>query len=567
MVDNHCSGGQNHHELAQNPANYVPLSPLSFIERAKDIYPERAAVIYGTRKYSWAQTYQRCTQLASALTKQGVKKGDVVSIIAANTPELLEAHFGVPMSGAVLNTINTRLDPDTIAYIFEHAETKVLLADVAFSSVVKKALALANRQDITVVDIVDWQDVSASLQNGSLVNETNSGFSRLGVMDYETFLESGTSDDHWSLPTEEWQSLALNYTSGTSGRPKGVLYHHRGAYLMAMGTVLGWELAGHPVYLYTVPMFHCNGWGHAWTMAALAGTVVCCRTITAEAIFQAISEQGITHFGGAPVVLNMLVNATDRERKLIRHLVDSQKSIKVMTAGAPPPPSILAGIQALGFDVMQVYGLTETYGHVVHCTWKEEWNQLPNAQQAGLKARQGVRFPTTEGLRVVNLETGEEVAKNGKAMGEIQIRGNTIMKGYLKNSEATDEAFEGGWFHSGDIAVVHGDGYIEVKDRLKDIIISGGENISSVEVENVLYKHSDVLVAAVVAQQHDKWGEVPCAFVELKADASCTEEDIIAFCRDHLAGFKTPKTVVFDNLPKTSTGKVKKFLLREQLKY
>ncbi|WP_085899720.1 AMP-binding protein [Kiloniella majae] len=567
MVDNHRSGGQNHHELAQNLANYVPLSPLSFIERAKDIYPERAAVIYGTRKYSWAQTYQRCTQLASALTKQGVKKGDVVSIIAANTPELFEAHFGVPMSGAVLNTINTRLDPDTIAYIFEHAETKVLLTDVAFSSVVKKALALANRQDITVIDIVDRQDVSAGLQNGSLVNETNPGFSRLGVMDYEAFLESGTFDDHWFLPTEEWQSLALNYTSGTSGRPKGVLYHHRGAYLMAMGTVLGWELAGHPVYLYTVPMFHCNGWGHAWTMAALAGTVVCCRTITAEAIFQAISEQGITHFGGAPVVLNMLVNATDRERKLIRHLVDSQKSIKVMTAGAPPPPSILAGIQALGFDVMQVYGLTETYGHVVHCTWKEEWNQLPNAQQAGLKARQGVRFPTTEGLRVVNLETGEEVAKNGKAMGEIQIRGNTIMKGYLKNSEATDEAFEGGWFHSGDIAVVHGDGYIEVKDRLKDIIISGGENISSVEVENVLYKHPAVLVAAVVAKQHDKWGEVPCAFLELKAGRDCDEEEIIAFCRDHLAGFKTPKMVVFDALPKTSTGKVKKFLLREQLKY
>ncbi|WP_085905440.1 AMP-binding protein [Kiloniella majae] len=567
MVDNHCSGGQNHHELAQNPANYVPLSPLSFIERAKDIYPERAAVIYGTRKYSWAQTYQRCTQLASALTKQGVKKGDVVSIIAANTPELFEAHFGVPMSGAVLNTINTRLDPDTIAYIFEHAETKVLLTDVAFSSVVKKALELANRQDITVIDIVDRQDVSAGLQNGSLVNETKSGFSRLGVMDYEAFLESGTFDDHWSLPPEEWQSLALNYTSGTSGRPKGVLYHHRGAYLMAMGTVLGWELAGHPVYLYTVPMFHCNGWGHAWTMAALAGTVVCCRKITAEAIFQAISEHGITHFGGAPVVLNMLVNATDRERKLINHLVDNQKSIKVMTAGAPPPPSILAGIQMLGFDVMQVYGLTETYGHVVHCAWKEEWNQLPDGQQSGLKARQGVRFPITEGLRVVNLETGKEVAKDGKAMGEIQIRGNTIMKGYLKNSEATEEVFESGWFHSGDIAVVHGDGYIEVKDRLKDIIISGGENISSVEVENVLYKHPAVLVAAVVAQQHDKWGEVPCAFVELKVDACCTEEEIIAFCRDHLAGFKTPKTVIFDDLPKTSTGKVKKFLLREQLKY
>ncbi|WP_419904733.1 acyl-CoA synthetase [Kiloniella sp.] len=537
--------GKDNSELMPNPANHVPLSPLSFIERAKDIYPERIALIYGSRIYTWAQTYQRCTQLASALINHGVKQGDVVSIIAANTPEMFEAHFGVPMTGAVLNTINTRLDADTIAYILEHAETKVLITDTAFYEPVKKALILANRPDIILVDIVDTQAEERD-------------HPKLGSMDYEQFLKGGHDDYRWSLPSEEWQSLALNYTSGTSGRPKGVLYHHRGSYLMTMGTVLGWELSGHPVYLYTVPMFHCNGWGHAWTMAALAGTVVCCRTITAKTIFNLVADHGITHFGGAPVVLNMLVNATKEERKPINH------PVKVMTAGAPPPASILEGVQALGFEVMQVYGLTETYGHVVQCAWKPEWDHLPPSEQAKLKARQGVRFPSTEGLRVINLETGENVPRDGQTMGEIQIRGNTIMKGYLKNADATTEAFDDGWFHSSDLAVVHGNGYIEVKDRLKDIVISGGENISSVEIENTLYKHPAVSVAAVVAKQDDKWGEIPCAFLELKPDTESTEEEIIQFCRNHIAGFKTPKKVVFESLPKTSTGKVKKFLLRKR---
>ena len=536
-------------ELMPNPANHVPLSPLSFIERAKDIYPERTSLIYGSRKYTWAQTYKRCTQLASALSHHGIQKGDVVSIIAANTPELFEAHFGVPMSGAVLNTINTRLDSDTIAYILEHAETKILITDTIFSPAVKEALILSNRQDILLIDIVDTQAEGEA-----------QGTVKLGMMDYEGFLESSDPDYNWFLPNDEWQSLALNYTSGTSGRPKGVLYHHRGSYLMTMGTVLGWELSGHPVYLYTVPLFHCNGWGHAWTMAALAGTVVFCRHITAKAIFNSIADHGITHFGGAPVVLSMLVNATDEERQSFNH------PVKVMTAGAPPPASILEGVQNLGFEVMQVYGLTETYGHVVQCAWKQEWDHLSPGEQASLKARQGVRFPMTEGLRVVCLETGKDVPQNGQAMGEIQIRGNTVMKGYLKNPDATAEAFEGGWFHSSDLAVVHADGYIEIKDRLKDIIISGGENISSVEVENTLYKHPAVAVAAVVAKQDDKWGEVPCAFLELKPDTACSEEEIIAFCREHLAGFKTPKSIIFDILPKTSTGKVQKFLLRERIK-
>lgn len=532
-------------QLAPNAANFVALSPLSFLTRTKDIYPGRESVVYGERRYTWRETYDRCVRLASALARKGVGKGDVVSIMATNTPELFEAHFGVPMSGAILNTINTRLDVETVAYILDHAETKLLLVDLAFAPVVRQALRELPENKIEVIAIVDGQAGQSAADNP------------FGA-DYEAFLQSGDPGFAWSLPEDEWQSLALNYTSGTSGRPKGVLYHHRGSYLMTMGTVLGWGLSGHPVYLYTVPMFHCNGWGHAWTMTALAGTVICCRQVSADAIFTAIAEEGVTHFGGAPIVLSMLVNADESERRPI------QQPVKAMTAGAPPPAAILEKVNALGIDVMQVYGLTETYGHVVQCAWQDQWDSLPPEQQSEIKARQGVAFPMTEPVRVVSPETGDDVPKDGKTLGEIMLRGNTIMKGYLKNPDATAEAFANGWFHSGDLAVMHPDGYIEIKDRLKDIIISGGENISSVEVESVLYKHPAVAFAAVVAKPDEKWGESPCAFIELKPDTTATEDEIIGFCRQHLAGFKMPKAVVFAEIPKTSTGKIQKFQLREK---
>ena len=528
-----------------NDANHVPLTPLSFLKRTAQVYPDRTALIYGRRRYSWSDCHRRCLRLAGALKAHGVKKGDVVSILAANTPELFEAHFGVPLAGAVLNTINIRLDADTIAYILDHAETKLLITDSAFAPVVREALALSGRKDIIIIDILDDQ---AGLDSHD----------PLGDMDYETFLETGDEACSWELPDDEWQALALNYTSGTSGRPKGVIYHHRGSYLMTMGTVLGWGLSGHPVYLYTVPMFHCNGWGHAWTMAALAGTVVCCRMVNAATIFDAIETHGISHMGGAPIVLSMLVNAPEEERRDISH------PVKIMTAGAPPPAAILEKIGDLGMEVMQVYGLTETYGHVVQCAWQEEWDSLPHEEQANLKARQGVGFPMTEDVRVVDPETGQDVPRDGKSMGEILIRGNTVMKGYLKNRQATEEAFDSGWFHSGDLAVVHDNGYLEIRDRMKDIIISGGENISSVEVEGVLYRHASVAFAAVVARPDEKWGESPCAFIELKPGMTTSEEEILTHCRSHLAGFKIPKTVRFGDLPKTATGKIQKFKLREQ---
>jgi len=532
--------------LDRNAANFVPLSPLSFLARTKDVYPDHPALIYGPRRYIWRQVYDRAARLAGALAGRGIKVGDTVSIIAANTPELFEAHFGVPMSGAVLNTINMRLDADTIAYILEHGDAKVLITDTQFSSAVKVALEKLGKRDILVIDIVDEQ---AEPQPGE--------GDRLGDLTYEDLLAEGDPDYPWSLPQDEWQALALNYTSGTSGRPKGVVYHHRGSYLMSLGTVAAWGLPIHPTYLYTVPMFHCNGWGHAWTMAALAGTVVCCRYVTAKNIFDAVAEHRITHFGGAPVVLGLLINAPEEERRAFNH------PVKVLTAGAPPPSAVLEKAQALGFEVMQVYGLTETFGHVVQCAWHEEWNNLPFSQQAEIKARQGVRFPITEEVAVADTVTGERMPHNGEAMGEIVIRGNTVMKGYYKQGDATAEAFADGWFHSGDLAVVHPSGYIEIKDRLKDVIISGGENISSIEIESVLYKHPSVAAAAVVAKPDEKWGETPCAFIELKSGCEATQEDIIAFCRQTLAGFKTPKHVVFGALPKTSTGKIQKFVLRE----
>lgn len=526
----------------KTPANHVPLSPLSFLTRTADIYPDRLAVLHGARRYTWRQTLERCCRLASALRKRGIRPGDTVAVIAANTPEMIEAHFGIAMAGAILNTINVRLDPDTIGYILNHGEAKVLIADTAFAASAEQALKVAER-DILVIDIDDSE---------------NPGGQRIGALDYEALLADGDPEFEWTPPDDEWQALALNYTSGTSGRPKGVVYHHRGAYLMAMGTAVGWEVPRHPRYLYVVPMFHCNGWCHVWTMTLMAGTLVCCRTINAETIFGAITEHRIDHVGGAPIVLSLLINAPANEQRSF------DWNVKVMTAGAPPPAAVLAAMDKLGFDVMQVYGLTETYGHVLQCAWQDQWNDLPFDARAEIKARQGVCFPMTEGLRVVEVGTEKAVPADGQAMGEVQIRGNTVMKGYLKNPEATREAFAGGWFHSGDLAVVHPEGYIEIRDRLKDVIISGGENISSVEVEGVLYKHPAVAHAAVVARPDEKWGETPCAFVELKDGQATEVAEIIAFAREHIAGFKAPKTVVFGELPKTATGKIQKFVLRER---
>ena len=534
-----------------NGINFVELSPISFLRRAADTYPEHPAVIYQQRQYNWKQVAQRCRQLASALNRLGVKTGTTVSMMAANTPELVEAHYGVPMSGGVLNAINTRLDADTVAYILEHSDCRVLITDGHFSAVVRQALSRLERQP-TVIDIVDAQSEPPD-GNGE----------RLGTMTYEELLASGDPRADWSYPESEWNALTLNYTSGTSGRPKGVVYHHRGAYLMAMGTIAAWQIPRHPRYLYTVPMFHCNGWGHVWTMTVMAGTLVCNRLIRAEVIFDAIERYKITHFGAAPIILSMLADAPPEIQKTMDYRVQA------MTAGAPPASTVLEKVERLGFNVTHVYGLTETFGHVMYCDWQEHWNNLAAEEQAELKSRQGVRLPMMEAARVHSvgdrdgLAAGQPVPADGQTIGEIVLSGNTTMKGYYKNPEATAEAFKDGWFHSGDLAVVHADGYIEIKDRLKDIIISGGENISSIEVESVLYKHPKVAAAAVVAKPDPKWGETPCAFVELKANESADEEEIIEFCRRHLSGFKRPKQVVFMQLPKTSTGKIQKFRLRE----
>lgn len=534
-------------DFPRNAANYVPLSPLSFLSRAAAVYPGRVAVIYGKRRLSWLAVRNRALRLASALRQAGVGRGDVVAMMAANTPELFEAHFGVPLSGGVLNTINTRLDAETIAYILDHGAARVLITDSEFAGTVRAALDLMSGKKPRIIDIVD-----PAARSGQ------SPADRLGAETYDDFLAAGDPEFPWELPGDEWQSLSLNYTSGTSGRPKGVLYHHRGAYLMSLGTVVGWGLPPHPRYLYTVPMFHCNGWGHAWTLALVAGTAVLQRYVNAKAIFEAVAEQRITHLGGAPVVLGMLANAPEAERRAFDH------PVKVMTAGAPPPSAVLARMAELGFEVMQVYGLTETFGHVMHCAWHEEWNDLPFAEQAEIKARQGVPFPITEEVKLLDPETGAELPSDGRSMGEIVIRGNTVMKGYHRDPAATEKAFAGGYFHSGDLAVRHADGYVEIRDRLKDVIISGGENVSSIEIESRLYKHPAVALAAVVAQPDPRWGEVPCAFVELKPDARADEAELIAFCRQSLAGFKAPKRVVFGELPKTATGKIQKFLLREQ---
>ncbi|MFD2740896.1 AMP-binding protein [Sulfitobacter aestuarii] len=524
-------------------ANHVALTPLSFLTRAAQVFPDRLAVVYGKHRKSYREYHARCSQLASALVGLGVVPGDVVATLIPNLPAQAEAHFGVPACGAVLNTINTRLDAGTVAFILDHGSARVVLVDSQFIPLAEAACAA---MEGTAPQIVEVPDADAG--------HPASGRYPL----YEDLLAGADADFAWQLPQDEWESLALNYTSGTTGRPKGVVYHHRGAYLMCMGTLVSWRMVLHPVYLSIVPLFHCNGWNHAWLMPLLGGTLVGCRDITAPAIFNAIADEGVTHFGGAPIVLNMLVNAPESDRR------EFSQQVEIFTAGAPPAPATLAKIETLGFNVTQVYGLTETYGHVTECLWRgEAWEGLKDAERAALKARQGVAMPMMEHITVMD-DGMREVARDGKSQGEIMIRGNSVMKGYLKNPEATREAFVGGYFHSGDIAVQHPDGYIQIADRAKDIIISGGENISSVEVEGVLMGHPDVNLAAVVAKPDEKWGEVPCAFVELKPGATEDEAGLIAFARATLAGFKTPKQVIFGELPKTSTGKIQKFELRKE---
>ena len=528
--------------LEKNEANYVPLTPLSHLRRASTVFSDRTAVIYGSHRKNYSEYYQRCSQLASALKKIGIKPGEVVATVLPNIPAQAEAHFGVPACGAILNTINTRLDIGTISYIFEHGEAKVVFADTQFLSVVEAAVEKLSGPRPTLIEVPD----------------DSAGFPATGKYEtYESFLRNGNVDFEWIMPQDEWESLALNYTSGTTGKPKGVVYHHRGAYLMTMGTIVSWRMTLNPVFMAIVPLFHCNGWNHTWMMPVLGGSLVCCRDITSQAIYDAIADEGVQYFGGAPIVLNMIVNTKEIERRNFDHTVE------VFTAGAPPAPATLLKIEKLGFNVTQVYGLTETYGHVTECYWEsEKWSELEGEQRAAVKARQGVAFPMMEHITVMD-QSMSDVPKDGKAQGEIMIRGNSVMKGYFKNKEATKEAFEGGYFHSGDIAVHHPDSYIQIADRAKDIIISGGENVSSVEVEGCLMSHPAVSLCAVVAKPDEKWGEVPCAFIELLDGASATEEELIKFSREKLAGFKTPKKIIFQELPKTSTGKIQKFELRK----
>ena len=528
--------------LLKNQANYSPLTPLSFLTRTAEVFPERTAVIHGEIKRSWRETLKRCTQLASALKKKGVVQGTTVSVMAPNVPELLEAHFGVLMTGGVLNALNIRLETETLAYILEHGESQVLITDREFSPVIQKVLQQLEDPPL----VIDIDDPMA--EGGEL----------LGEMDYEAFLKTGDEDFEWNLPEDEWQAVSLNYTSGTTGKPKGVVYHSRGAHLLAIDNILAWGMPRHPVYLWTLPMFHCNGWCFPWTITLLAGTHVCLRKVNAANIYDSIVKHGVTHLCGAPIVMGMIAYAEDQDKRVF------SDQVQIMTAAAPPPPPVIARMEEMGFQVTHVYGLTETYGPSVVSAWQEEWNELSPTDQALKKGRQGVNYPGLEGLMVADSETLKEVPSDGQTLGEVFMKGNLVMKGYFKNPEATQEAFRGGWFHSGDLGVRHPDGYIELKDRAKDIIISGGENISSVEIENTLYRHSKVLEAAVVARPDEQWGETPCAFVTLKPGSSISEGELIKFCREHLAGFKVPKTIIFQELPKTSTGKIRKNILREQ---
>ena len=532
-------------DLDRNPANFQPLTPLTFLERAAAVFSDHTAIVHGPLRRSYAEFYARARRLASALAKRGIKRGDTVSVLLANTPAMLECHYGVPMAAAVLNTINTRLDAATVAFQLDHAESKVLIADREFSKLAKEALALAKGKPL----VIDYDDP-----------EFTGPGERLGGIDYEDFLAAGDADFAWKMPDDEWDAISLNYTSGTTGDPKGVVYHHRGAYLLAIGNVLTGSMGKHCVYLWTLPMFHCNGWCFPWTVSVVAGTHVCLRQVRAAAMYDAIARHKVTHLCGAPIVMATLLNAPADEKKPLPHVVE------FFTAAAPPPEAVLAAMKGAGFNVTHLYGLTETYGPAAVNEWRSGWDALSPSEQAAMKARQGVRYVPLEALDVRDPDTLAPVSWDGESMGEVMFRGNVVMKGYLKNKSATEKAFAGGWFHSGDLGVMHRDGYIQLKDRSKDLIISGGENISSIEVEDALYKHPAVEAAAVVAKPDDKWGETPCAFIELKPGEKATREDIIAWCRKNLAGYKCPRYVVFTELPRTSTGKIQKFKLRDMAK-
>ncbi|MGI9216751.1 MAG: acyl-CoA synthetase [Hydrogenophaga sp.] len=532
-------------DLPRNEANFAPISPLSFIERTAEVYPDRLAIVHGSLRQTWAQTYARTRQLASALQRAGIGKNDTVAVMLPNTPPMVEAHFGVPMAGAVLNALNTRLDPEAIAFMLDHGEAKAVIVDPEFAGTMAKALKLRQRTDPLLV--IDVQDALFTGESQPV-----------GGTPYEAFIAGGDPAFAWQLPGDEWDAIALNYTSGTTGNPKGVVYHHRGAAMNAVSNILEWDMPKHSVYLWTLPMFHCNGWCFPWTVAARAGVNVCLRRVEAQTIFDLMREHGVTHYCGAPIVQGLLVNAPAAMK------VGLPAGIKAMVAGAAPPASMIEGMEQMGFDLTHVYGLTEVYGPATVCAKHDAWNDLDIGERARLNARQGVRYHLQRDVRVLNPETMQPVPQDGETMGEIMFKGNIAMKGYLKNPQATQEAFAGGWFHSGDLAVQYADGYFKIKDRSKDIIISGGENISSIEVEDVLYRHPDVLAAAVVARPDPKWGETPCAFVELKFGVHTTPEDIVRHCKQHLAGFKVPRYVVFGDLPKTSTGKIQKFELRKR---
>ena len=530
--------------LEANNANTAALSPLSYLQRTAQVYPHKVAQIHQETKYTWAETYERCSRLASGLKDMGIEIGDTVSFLCPNTPPLFEAHFGVPMTGAVLNAINTRLDAEAIAFILKHAESKILFVDREFGELAEQALALlTDKPEIVAIDDQYYRE-------GKLISEQT----------YEALLERSNPEFPITLPDDEFNAITLNYTSGTTGNPKGVVYHHRGAYLNAANNIISWDMGKHPVYLWILPMFHCNGWCFPWTIAASGGTSVALRHVRAEPIYDTIKNDNVTHFCGAPIVLNMMNNAPDEMKAGIEH------SVNVMVAGAAPPASVIENMESMGFNLTHVYGLTETYGPCVLCEWDSDWNSKSPSERAALKARQGVKSVMQEDLMVADPITMQPVEKDGNTIGEIFIRGNIVMKGYLKNYNATKEAFEGGWFHTGDLAAWHPDGYIEIKDRSKDIIISGGENISSIEIEDVLYRHPDVEEAAVVARPDEKWGETPCAFVKLKPNSNATVDDVIEFCRANMASFKVPKHIIFGELPKTSTGKIQKFVLRTQAK-
>ena len=532
-------------DLPKTAANHQPLSPLPFLERAAKVFPERVAVIHGPLRRSYRELYARARRLASALTKAGIGKGDTVSAMMTNTPGMIECHYGVPMSGAVLNTLNTRLDAAILGFTLDHAETKAIIVDREFADLINSALKLSVRKPI----VIDYDDPEY----------TGKG-ERVGAVEYEDFVASGDPDFAWRMPDDEWDAISLNYTSGTTGDPKGVVYHHRGAYLLALGNIVVGDMRQGPVYLWTLPMFHCNGWCFPWTVVAAMGTQVCLRQVRAGHIYELMAEHGVTTLCGAPIVMSALLNAPDEEKKTF------ERTIEFFTAAAPPPEAVLAAMKAAGFNVTHVYGLTETYGPSVINQWNAEWDALPADQQAQKKARQGVRYVALEDLDVIDPATMQSVPADGETLGEVMMRGNVVMKGYLKNPRSTQESFAGGWFHSGDLGVKYPDGYIQLKDRSKDIIISGGENISSIEVEDALYKHPAVVACAVVARPDEKWGETPCAFIELKPGAEVSEDDILDWCRARLARYKVPRTVVFAEVPKTSTGKIQKFRLRQQAK-